>query len=181
MLRTANRMQDPVARAAYLKKAEQLALSAFPVIPLFVPSRTYLVSKRVQGWETTWIHTWHATCRSRTEHYARGAAAPAAGCSICRIVPVVAGCLVTVGHLMQRRGFLAAPRRVARGHRVWKAQPLGGSIGEGISPDKDDPAVLSPCPARQRNCAEQCLCIRMPRVCEQFIPGARSLRPAPGT
>ena len=51
MLRTANRMHDPVERAAFLKKAEQLALSAYPVIPLFVPSRTYLVSKRVQGWD----------------------------------------------------------------------------------------------------------------------------------
>jgi len=51
MLRAANRMQDPVARATYLKQAEQLALSDFPVIPLFVPARTYLVSKRVQGWE----------------------------------------------------------------------------------------------------------------------------------
>lgn len=51
MLRTANRMQDPVARGAYLKQAEQLALSAYPVIPLFVPGRTYLVSKRVEGWE----------------------------------------------------------------------------------------------------------------------------------
>lgn len=51
MLRAANRMHDPAERAAYLKKAEQLALSAYPVIPLFVPSWTYLVSKRVQGWE----------------------------------------------------------------------------------------------------------------------------------
>ncbi len=51
MLRTANRMHDPVERAAFLKKAEQLALSAYPVIPLFVPSRTYLVSKRVRGWD----------------------------------------------------------------------------------------------------------------------------------
>ncbi len=51
MLRAANRMHDPVERAAFLKKAEQLALSAYPVIPLFVPSRTYLVSKRVQGWD----------------------------------------------------------------------------------------------------------------------------------
>lgn len=50
MLRAANRMHDPVERTAYLKKAEQLALSAHPVIPLFVPSRTYLVAKRVQGW-----------------------------------------------------------------------------------------------------------------------------------
>jgi oligopeptide transport system substrate-binding protein len=51
MLRAANRMHDPVERAAYLKKAEQLALSAHPIIPLFVPSRTYLVAKRVQGWD----------------------------------------------------------------------------------------------------------------------------------
>lgn len=51
MLRNANRMQDQVARGAYLKQAEQLALSAYPVIPLFVPGRTYLVSKRVEGWE----------------------------------------------------------------------------------------------------------------------------------
>ncbi|MFZ1625034.1 MAG: peptide ABC transporter substrate-binding protein [Gammaproteobacteria bacterium] len=51
MLRTANRTHDPVERTAYLKKAEQLALSAYPVIPLFIPSRTYLVSKRVQGWD----------------------------------------------------------------------------------------------------------------------------------
>jgi oligopeptide transport system substrate-binding protein len=51
MLRTANRMRDPIARTAYLKQAEQLALSGYPVIPLFVPARTYLVSKRVQGWE----------------------------------------------------------------------------------------------------------------------------------
>jgi oligopeptide transport system substrate-binding protein len=51
MLRAANRMYDPVERAAYLKKAEQLALSAYPVIPLFIPSRNYLVGKRVQGWD----------------------------------------------------------------------------------------------------------------------------------
>lgn len=51
MLRAANRIHDPVERTVYLKKAEQLALSAYPVIPLFIPSRTYLVSKRVQGWD----------------------------------------------------------------------------------------------------------------------------------
>ncbi len=51
MLATADKYRDPSERAAYLKRAEQLAISEHPVIPLFVPARIYLVSDRVRGWE----------------------------------------------------------------------------------------------------------------------------------
>jgi len=51
MLRESNNITTTSDRIAFLRKAEQSALADFPVIPLFVPARVYLVSKRVQGWE----------------------------------------------------------------------------------------------------------------------------------
>lgn len=51
MLLESNNIVTATERAAFLRKAEQTALADFPVIPLFVPARVYLVSKRVQGWE----------------------------------------------------------------------------------------------------------------------------------
>lgn len=47
----ADRLPAGAQRLAALRQAEQLALADFPVIPLFIPARVYLVSKRVQGWE----------------------------------------------------------------------------------------------------------------------------------
>ena len=50
LLGDADRTVSPEERAARLGQAEDLALKDHPVIPLFVPARSYLVSPRVYGW-----------------------------------------------------------------------------------------------------------------------------------
>lgn len=50
MLTKANTIVDSGDRMAFLKETEQFALSEHPVIPLFTPGRTFLVSRRVSGW-----------------------------------------------------------------------------------------------------------------------------------
>lgn len=51
MLDQSDTMAPGAPRLNALRQAEQLALADFPVIPLFIPARVYLVGKRVQGWE----------------------------------------------------------------------------------------------------------------------------------
>ncbi len=50
MLTAANDIADPAERIAFLRRAEQLALADFPLIPLFTPMRVYLINQRVHGW-----------------------------------------------------------------------------------------------------------------------------------
>lgn len=50
LLHEADRIGDPEARLERLRKAENLALEDFPVIPLFFRAQFTLLSRRVQGW-----------------------------------------------------------------------------------------------------------------------------------
>lgn len=50
MLAKSSSFSDAAERMAFLKKLEQTVLADQPLIPLFEPARTFLVSRRVQGW-----------------------------------------------------------------------------------------------------------------------------------
>jgi len=50
MLADTSHIGDVTERMEALRKTEQFALAEHPVIPLFNPGRTFLISRRVQGW-----------------------------------------------------------------------------------------------------------------------------------
>ncbi len=50
MLDKTSNFTDETKRMAFIKETEQFALSEHPVIPLFIPGRTFLVSTRTKGW-----------------------------------------------------------------------------------------------------------------------------------
>jgi len=50
MVAESSQLTDETERMTFLKQTEQFALSEFALIPLFNPGRTFLVSRRIQGW-----------------------------------------------------------------------------------------------------------------------------------
>ncbi len=54
---TAGRNPDPAARLEGYRAAEQILLEEIPVIPLYFSSQNYLMSRRVQGWQSDRLWT----------------------------------------------------------------------------------------------------------------------------